>query len=304
MPEVINTNELIIHSAEDIVFSHTELITEECQDFPAFEVKSVMPIDKNIEKPTLQESINANDLIINSVKTIVCNQTNLSIKECQDFPTFEVKSLMSIDKNLEKPNIQEITKANEPIIHSAEAISLNQTAEIIEQCQDLPSFETTAIMPKYCIFEEKTVPEFKCVTKPISIKKIPLIKKINDNKKRNKFTNSIVEITPSTISKINPNSNYDKIIFEKANIKFYDKIKNSKQDSQNTVNSKSFHSNLRTKTTYESNTNFDNYYHCRYNNNRINNRKRDFKTNDQNEDQSNRIFSLNRAKNWKKRRKA
>ena len=45
------------------------------------------------------------------------------------------------------------------IIHSAEAIHLNQNDLIIEECKDLPAFEVNAITPNYKDIEEQTLQE-------------------------------------------------------------------------------------------------------------------------------------------------
>jgi len=236
-PNRINTDkEQTVHSEKTNYFNETELISEESQDFPVFKINTIIPIYKNIEKQTLQESIKTNELIINSAKTIPCNQTKLNFKEYPNLPTFEVN-------------------------------------------------------------------EIKCKTKQNLDEKTQIF---NDNKTGNNFTNSHIKVTPSMISKLKQVSKSDKKlkITSIQNFKFSKQTKNHKQKFKNDKNSKILKKFQKTKTKYATNANFDMYQSgYTYNTRERYSNKLIFKANDQNEDQCNCIFSLNRANNWKKRRK-
>jgi len=123
----INTDKLVIHSAEAIHFNQNDLIIEECKDFPKFEVNEITPNYKDIEEQTLQESLKTNNIIINSAEAISLNHTKEIVEECQDFPAFGVNAIMS--KDIKKPIISKIKHKIKQIIE--ENIPINSSVEVI-----------------------------------------------------------------------------------------------------------------------------------------------------------------------------
>ena len=134
---------------------------------------------------------------------------NLS-NELQPNKSIRVNKIMAKSLNntsfIEDPPITINSIVNEPVIHSAESIPLDHSELITEECQILPAFETNEIIPKYCIFEDKTVLDRKCEINKISIEKVPFIENVDGNKKENISINKIVEVVPSKILKIDQKS--------------------------------------------------------------------------------------------------
>jgi len=227
----------------------------------------------------------------------ICNDYGHSELQCLEFSEYEIT---------EELTLPEVINSNESIIYAAQAIHLNETELIIEQSQELHAFELNTTVPIFKDIKDQPAPELESETNQLSVEEIPYVT-IDKNLKESLFANLIVEVVPPKIPKINtnakPNKKYKNTSTVK-NLKFFNATINYSQKFKSSMNSKNLHDKFQKGKTYKSKLNFNRYSSTRYNKNDTIVRKVIYRNNDQNEDQSNRNFRINRANNWKKRRKA